>query len=305
LRIPVVTVSDSLGNELLATAGDSPKALQTGIDRDLSSLSRALPDTRITSHLVNQLRSRGITHNVAGLLRGTDRGLSAETIVISAHHDHDGWTEDSAGLQIWHGADDNASGTAGVVELAHAFAGAAAKSKRSILFVVFAAGERGLLGAYYMAAHPLRPLVTTRAMINFDMIGRDEAPSEQTKGLMDIPANTRNRVNFIGGKYSPDVLRTVLDANQTVGLDIDRRFDHEYILNTFFRSDQFPFVLHHVPAAWFATGFHPDYHQITDTANKINYEKMVKILRLTFLSVWLLANERVSPTFLSDPAGGQ
>ena len=77
--------------------------------------------------------------------------------------------------QIWHGADDNGSGTVGVVELARAFAANPVKPRRSILFVVFASEERGLLGAYWMAAHPLRPLATTRAQINFDMIGRDEA----------------------------------------------------------------------------------------------------------------------------------
>ena len=82
--------------------------------------------------------------------------------------------------------------------LARAFAANPVKPKRSILFVVFAAEERGLLGSYHLAAKPLRPLMTTRAMINFDMIGRDEAPSEQTEGLIEIPADTSNRLNLIG-----------------------------------------------------------------------------------------------------------
>src|SRR5438477_4496363 len=199
------------------------------------------------------------------------------------------------GPEILHGADDNGSGTVGVVTLAHAFAvnakakGAAAP-RRSILFVVFAAEERGLLGAFYLAAHPLRPLETTRAMINFDMIGRNETPSDQTKGLIDIPPDTTNRLNLIGALYSPDYNRTVTAENSRVGLTLDDRFDHESALNVFFRSDQFPFVLKNVPAFWWFTGFHPDYHHITDTAEKINYLKIAKILRLAYLSGFAFAD---------------
>ena len=177
---------------------------------------------------------------LVGLLEGSDPALKNETIIVSAHHDHDGMSE----KQIWHGADDNASGTAGVVTLARAMmtnsqAPAGLKPKRSILFVVFAAEERGLLGAFYMAAHPLRPLSTTRAMINFDMIGRNETPTPQTNGLIKIPADTTNRLNLIGSHYSPDYQLTVMNANKYVGLTLDNRFDDENALNVFFRSDQF------------------------------------------------------------------
>jgi Zn-dependent M28 family amino/carboxypeptidase len=169
---------------------------------------------------------------------------------------------------------------------------------------VFGAEERGLLGSYYMAAHPLRDLVTTRAMINFDMIGRDEAPSDQTDGLIEIPTDTSNRLNLIGGAYSPDFRHTVENANRSVGLILDDRFDHENALNTFFRSDQFPFVLHDVPAFWFFTGFHPDYHHTTDTADKIDYAKMLKILKLSYLSAWDFAEDAGYPKFVADPPGG-
>jgi hypothetical protein len=85
-----------------------------------------------------------------------------------------------------------------------------------------------------------------------------------------------------GQLYSPDYNRTVWQENKSVGLDLDDRFDHEAALNIFFRSDQFPFVLQNVPAFWWFTGFHPDYHHTTDTADKINYVKMSKILRLVW-----------------------
>jgi Peptidase family M28/PA domain len=304
VHIPVMTLSDGLGLELLAPLKETPAMLQSAIDADLSNHSAALADTVVTLHLENKSRTTGETYNVAGLLPGSDPTLSPETVIISAHHDHDGSVPNAAGgNDIWHGADDNGSGTVGVVELAHAFAANPTRPKRSILFVVFAAEERGLLGAYYMAAHPLRPLVTTRAMINFDMIGRDETASEQTNGLIEIPAVTSNRLNLIGGAYSPDFKSTVVAANHAVGLDLDERFDHENALNVFFRSDQFPFVLHDVPAFWFFTGFHPDYHHVTDTADKIDYVKMTKIVQLSYLSAWRFASDTGHPTFVADPPG--
>jgi Zn-dependent M28 family amino/carboxypeptidase len=255
---------------------------------------------------------------VAGLLEGSDPALKAETVMITAHHDHDGSSPCStlsggidehgrpipAGpgcLQIWHGADDNGSGTVGVVELAKAFAANGVRPRRSILFVVFASEERGLLGAYYMAQHPLRPLATTRAQINFDMIGRDEKPSPQTDGLIAIPADTSNRLNLVGALYSPEYAAVVKQENAHVGLVLDDRFDHENALNVFFRSDQFPFVLHDVPAFWWFTGFHPDYHHITDTVEKIDYAKMKKILDLAYLSAWRFANDSKTPAFVADP----
>lgn len=302
LRTPFAVVSDSAAKELLATAGATPSDLQSTIDRDLKSQSRPLTDTRATIHFRNTSVTKGTSYNVVGLLEGSDPKLKSETILISAHHDHDGMS----GNDIWHGADDNGSGTVGVVTLGHAFAVNAkskgvAAPKRSILFVVFAAEERGLLGAFYLAAHPLRPLETTRAMINFDMIGRNETPSDQTKGLIDIPADTTNRLNLIGALYSPDYNRTVVAENSHVGLTLDDRFDHESALNVFFRSDQFPFVLKNIPAFWWFTGFHPDYHHTTDTAEKINYVKMAKILRLAYLSGFAFADEAVPPRFVANP----
>jgi hypothetical protein len=318
LKIPSVTVLDAVAKEILAAAPTSATDLQTKIDADLTPQSMALPDTTLTLHLRNLSESTGRTANVLGLLRGSDPNLKAETIIISAHHDHDGMASCPPGqegtnqdgqsiphgmdcVQTWHGADDNASGTAGVVALARAFTADGVKPKRSILFVVFAAEERGLLGSYWMAAHPLRPLSTTRAMINFDMIGRDEKPSPQTEGLIDIPADTSNRLNLIGALYSPDYKRVVVEANNSVGLTLDDRFDRDAALNVLFRSDQFPFLLHNIPAFWWFTGFHPDYHHITDTAEKIDYPKMAKILQLAYLSAWRFATDDAVPKFVANP----
>jgi hypothetical protein len=317
LSIPSVLVVDAVAKELLATSGTTGNALQAAIDKDLTPQSRPLPDTVLTLHLRNSSERTGYTSNVAGLLEGSDASLKAETILISGHHDHDGEAPCAPGeggvnamgqptpagagcMQIWHGADDN-SGTVGVMELARAFAANGARPKRSVLFVVFASEERGLLGSYYMAEHPLRPLATTRAQINFDMIGRDEKASPQTDGLIEIPADTSNRLNLIGALYSPTYDRVVKEENKLVGLTLDDRFDHESALNVFFRSDQFPFVLHNVPAFWWFTGFHPDYHHTTDTVEKIDFVKMRKILQLAYLTAWRFGDDAKTPLFVPNP----
>jgi hypothetical protein len=331
VTIPSVLVVDAVADELLesvATDGRTGKqeaqALQSAIDAKLQPQGRALPGTELTIHLRNTEERAGTSWNVAGLLEGSDPKLRTETVMITAHHDHDGTAPcieadaanpaatgvDERGVphalgpgcvQVWHGADDNGSGTVGVVELARAFAANGVRPKRSVLFVVFAAEERGLLGAYYMAQHPVRPLKTTRAQINFDMIGRDEKPSRQTDGLIEIPADTSNRLNLVGAFYSPEYARVVKEENAHTGLVLDDRFDHENALNVFFRSDQFPFVLKDVPAFWWFTGFHPDYHQSSDTVEKIDFAKMTKILDLAYLTGWRFANDAATPRFVANP----
>jgi Zn-dependent M28 family amino/carboxypeptidase len=319
LSIPSVTVTDAVAKELFASLGTTASDLQAKIDASLIPQSVALPDTTVDLHFHNLSEDDGHISNVVGLLKGSDARLSAETILISAHHDHDGTAACAAGMggtdqdgqnipastdckAVWHGADDNASGTAGVIALARAFAANNAKPKRSILFVVFAGEERGLLGSYWMVQHPLRTLGTTRAMLNFDMIGRDEKASSQTDGLIDVPADTTNRLNLVGAEYSPSYRAVVEEANSSgIGLTLDDRFDHDSALNVLFRSDQFPFLLRGIPALWWFTGFHPDYHHVTDTAEKIDYAKMNKILQLAYLSTWRFATDASTPVFVDNP----
>src|SRR6185295_3576727 len=118
LHIPAAVISDAAAKEFLANAAASAAELQSAIDRTLKAQSHALPDTQATIHYHNSSITNGKSYNVVGLLEGNDPKLKAETILISAHHDHDGMS----GAEIWHGADDNGSGSVGVVALAHAFA---------------------------------------------------------------------------------------------------------------------------------------------------------------------------------------
>lgn len=298
-KIPLLTVSDALAATLLAPTGMKPAELQSAIDGSLKPQSQPLADTRVEMRIVNAEHRRATTANVIGMIEGSDPVLKNETIIFSGHYDHDGIREG----KILYGADDNGSGTVGVIELARAFAANPAKPKRSLLFAVFAAEERGLLGSYYYAAHPLRPLNQTRAVINFDMIGRNETPSTQTDGLITIAADTSNELNLIGTINSPDYRAAAERENQRVGLKLNYKWDDDAALNVFQRSDQFPFALHDIPAVWWFTGFHPDYHQPTDTVDRINFAKMEKIVRLAYLTGWSFADGATTPRFLARPLG--
>lgn len=295
--IPVFNVSAKIAEQLLGATGKTPSELQNSIDSTLKPASALLGEDEAELHVTTALRKRAISYNVAGLVEGSDPQLRSETVLVSGHYDHDGLRMDGA---IYHGADDNGSGTVGVVALAHAFALNPAKPKRSLLFVVFAAEERGLLGSYYYAAHPLRPIASTRAQINFDMIGRDEKDSAQTRGLIEIAPDTSNEVNIVGTKYSPEYRAAVEKENEYVGLHLSYKWDDDTVLNVLFRSDQYPLLMHNVPAMWWFTGFHPDYHQVTDTADKINYGKMEKILKLAYLTAFNFADTAKPPTFYAS-----
>lgn len=298
-KIPLLTISDALAAKLLEPTGKKPGELQSAIDATLKSQSQALADTNVEMRIVNAEHRRAVSHNVIGLIEGGDPNLKDETIIFSGHYDHDGVREG----KIYYGADDNGSGTVGVIELARAFAMNPAKPKRSLLFAVFAAEERGLLGSYYYAAHSLRPVDKTRAVINFDMIGRNETPSTQTDGLVEIAADTSNELNLIGVINSPEYRAVVERENAKVGLKLNYKWDADAALNIFQRSDQFPFALHDIPAVWWFTGFHPDYHQPTDTVDRINFVKMEKILKLAYLTGWAFADGANAPRFLAKPIG--
>jgi len=299
VKIPLVVVSDKIAANLIAAGGKKATDVQSAIDATLKPASVALPGVRVTLRNRNRERRRGESANLIGLVEGSDPQLKNEVVVISGHYDHNGTSADGG---YYPGADDNGSGTVGVVTLARAFANSPVKPKRSVLFAVFAAEERGLLGSYYYVQHPLVPLAKTRAVINFDMIGRDEAPSEQTRGMIEIEPDTTNLINLVGLKYSPDYKGVVERANGQVGLKLSYKWDDEAALNVYFRSDQFPFALKDIPAMWWFTGFHPDYHQTTDTVDKINFEKMAKILRLAYLTGWDFADSDGPLRFIANPA---
>lgn len=216
-------------------------------------------------------------HNVVGLLKGSDADLAGEYVVIGAHYDHIG--VDPRG-RVGMGADDNATGTAAVLEVAEALA--ASGTRRSVLAVLFAGEEDGLLGSKAFCAHPPVPLDRVVAMINMDMIGVGE----------------RDEVIVLGLRQNPgleDVLKRAqkLQPTRVKKMETGRGYD------LYERSDHFSFASQGVPALFFYEGYpetnNPDYHTFDDTLDKLDFDKVARTTRLVFNLAWLLANDDERP----------
>ena len=292
-QIPAFSVGDNALGELLAAAGAKPAELQRGIDTTLRPRSASLPDTTVELRSRNAEERRGISFNAAGVMEGSDPALKRETILITAHYDHLGVRNG----QVYPGANDNASGTVAVMELARLFAASNKRPKRSVLFMVFGSEEELMLGSFYYTAHPLRPLAGTKAVLNLDMIGRDEAHIPQSEGVLQIPADTRNGLNLVGAYYSPDLLAIIERENRRVGLALDTKFDRDHLLNALFRCDHLPFLVAGVPAVWLFGGFHPGYHEPSDTVEALNFPKMAKVIRLAYQVATEVADAATGPNF--------
>jgi hypothetical protein len=292
-QIPVFSVTASVFEDLIKPLTGSALELERSIDTKLRTASATVADTTLEIQSKNMEAHRGISLNAVGLWEGSDPALRSETVMLTAHYDH-------LGVQNGHlypGANDNTSGTVAVMELARLFAKSGVRPKRSILFVVFGSEEQLMMGSFYYTAHPLRPLETTRAVVNLDMIGRDEAHIEQDEGGLKIPADTSNLINLVGSFYSPDLRADLFEANQKVGLKLDAKQDADHTLNTLFRCDHLPFLMAHIPAVWLFGGFHPGYHEPTDTMDLLNYPKIAKVISLAYGTSARVADARTSPRF--------
>jgi hypothetical protein len=226
--------------------------------------------------------------NVIGLFYGSDESLKDEFVMIGGHYDHIGV---GANNQIFFGADDNASGIAALLELVEAFKTNKLKPRRSIAFAAFSGEEIGLLGSKYYTENPLVPLEKTVAFLQMDMIGRDaDHQANLSNGLpseKDMPNN--NSLNVLGTILVPSFKRIIKENNDHVNLDLKFQSDLRAI-ELFQRSDQWSFFKRGIPALFFFTGFHLDYHKTSDTPEKINFNKMEKISKLIYLTIWNLAN---------------
>jgi hypothetical protein len=226
----------------------------------------------------NQLQSS----DVLGWLEGTD--LKDQTLVISAHYDHLG-KRDSV---IYYGADDDGSGTVSILEIAKAFAKAKAEGKgprRSILFLANSGEEKGLWGSAYYTDHPVYSLDKTTADLNIDMIGRIDP--NRKKG------DSTNYVYIVGDdKLSSDLKPISESVNKKyTKLELDYKFnDPKDPDRIYYRSDHYNFARKGVPIIFYFDGIHKDYHQPTDTPDKINYDILRKRAQLVFYTAWDFAN---------------
>ena len=289
LTIPAMQISTTVAEQLIAGSDISWSTLIAQAESETFSPVELPTTVSITTDIS---RKQVTINNVVGLLEGTNSTAQDEWLIVGAHLDHEG----VIGTQTYHGADDNASGIAGVLEVAEAFVAAARdghRPERSILFAAWNAEELGLLGSWAYTENPLTPLKNTVAVINLDMIGRDEEiPEQGGRRFRGLPAQTavsnNNAVNILGYSRSPDLRQAVERAN-LMNLDVRFRYD-DNPSNLLRRSDQWPFLARGVPALFVHTGLHPDYHTDRDVAEKLNYEKMTRIVQLAYQLSWDLAN---------------
>jgi Zn-dependent M28 family amino/carboxypeptidase len=297
IHIPVAQVSPALAASLVAGTNKTFDALAKSAETAHGFAPTALPGSRVTLHTAVD-RHIVPDRNVVALLEGSDPTLKNEWVIVSAHYDHNG----ADATQIFNGADDNGSGVVALIEIAEAYALAAKEGrrpKRSILFASWNSEERGLLGAWAYTERPLAPLETIAAVLNMDMIGRNEeipvGGGQRFAGLeVQTAESNSNALNLMAFSRLPDITSIVEKANGGIGLELKKRYDNNSS-NLLRRSDQWPFLQRGVPAMGFITGLHPDYHTQYDRPEKINYVKMEKIARLVHQVSWDIANADARP----------
>lgn len=220
------------------------------------------------------------TENILGFIEGSDK--KDEIIVLTAHYDHEGVNNGS----IYNGADDDGSGTVAILEIAQAFAKAKSEGhgpRRSLLFMAVTAEEEGLLGSSYYVENPVFPLGNTVANLNIDMIGR-------------VDNNHNNDQEYVYVIGSDRLSQELHDINEQVNraytqLNLNYKYNDKDDPNRYYyRSDHYNFAKHNIPIIFYFNGVHPDYHQPSDTADKIRYDLLKKRAELVFYTAWELAN---------------
>ena len=221
--------------------------------------------------------------NVIGVLRGSDAALSTTYVILSAHYDHLGMLQTGEGDRIFNGADDNASGTAAVLEIAAAIARLGTRPKRSIVFMAFAGEEKGLLGSRYYAAHPVFPVEKTVAAINLEELGRTD----------DVTGPVLSTAYVTGFDYS-DIGPILETAGKLTGVTIAKHAENS---DRFFgSSDNQPLAAAGIPAHTLSVGFiFPDYHKVGDEWQKLDYDNMAKVVRAVALGVYMIADGAEPP----------
>lgn len=309
--LPVIAISRQAGAQLLSAdsslLADVEQRLRAKQPNPNGEQAVALPLYPPLITLSTDIVRREVpAYNVVGILDGSDPALKKEVIVIGAHYDHLGHGGEGSLApregEIHHGADDNASGTAGMLELARLFTSQKLRPRRTIVFMAFSGEEEGLLGSNYYVNHPIVPLANTVTMINMDMIGRMKDNKLIIGGVGTAPewrqvlaaANAPERVRVAVAPTSPEEMsrpvsataRTeipiVTGSNGTpvVSLSFEKPFDLKLNEDGFGPSDHSSFYARQVPVLFFWTGTHDDYHKPSDTADKINYADEVRILGL-------------------------
>ena len=288
LAAKVFIIHRNVAEKLLEDTGMDLQTLQNKIDESLEPHSFPIPGKTMSIHLkVN--KKEIIVRNILGVIEGADPVLKDEYLIYTAHYDHVGI--DITG-DVYNGADDNASGSTALLEMAEAFMLEKNKIKRSIAFLWVSAEELGLFGSQYYSENPIIPLDKTVAVINLDMVGRTRTPADTGIVMGDeISILGGDSIGVIGGLQSKILMKINEQTLAQMNMVGDYTYnDPDHPEMYFYRSDQINFVRHDIPAMFYSTGTHRDYHQVSDSPDKIDYVKLKKVTDFTFMVGYNIAN---------------
>ncbi len=275
----VVFVHRSVADQLLAPLGKNLEDLQLEIDRNLVPQSFPLEGIIVKVELFMETKDLEID-NIFGMIEGSDPLLKDEVVIYMAHYDHLGVDGEGG---VFNGADDNASGTVALIEIAEAFMKEKKRPKRSVGFLWVSAEEIGLFGSEYFAAHPLIPHDRIAAAINLDMVGRTRTEEDSKSSRSGLTIQGGDSVKVIGGLQSKVLMEINERSLAEAGLVGNYRYNNLTDPNRyFFRSDHISFARKDIPVLSYSTGTHRDYHLVSDVEESIDYDKFLKMTRFCY-----------------------
>ncbi|MBV9216169.1 MAG: M28 family peptidase, partial [Acidobacteria bacterium] len=306
--IPTFVISRRAACEIAGVDQASLKTIEeqsAGKQNAVKANAHLINKSSRASFKVNLVKKSVEAYNVIGILDGTDKTLKNEAIVIGAHYDHLGHGGQGSlaanSTEIHHGADDNASGTAAIMELAREFA-VAKKNKRTIIFIAFSGEEEGLFGSSYYVQNPVFPLDKTVAMINLDMVGRLKDNKLDVGGI-----GTASEFKALVESNNPHDLSTTpiaVNPNMQFNPALPGKFQLALSDDGYGRSDHSSFYGKKVPVLFFFTGTHNDYHKPSDTADKINYPGEVSVINYVAAIEQAIDQNPVRPTYTVAKSSG-
>jgi hypothetical protein len=306
--LPAIMLSQKMADVLFD--GEKHSAVEIVQSKSASEPIAAFdlnPNKKVSMTIAGQPATLS-TQNVVGVIEGSDSVLKNEYVAVGAHYDHVGAGPPGGNGRfavppggdrsdtIYNGADDDGSGTVSLLAMAEALSRAARRPKRSILFVWHCGEEKGLWGSEYFVQYPTVPLDKIVAQFNIDMIGRSKAAGDTT------PANRAltgpNEIYVIGSKMMSTELGELSErVNQSyLNLSFNYKYDEPTDPNRFFfRSDHYNYAQKGIPIIFYFDGVHEDYHRPDDEVAKIDYEKMQKVARTIFVTLWETADLKTRP----------
>jgi len=296
----LVLIHRNVAEQLLSGSGYKLEDLQNEIDQNLAPRSFALEGTSVKVRLLMETRDV-VVSNIFGMIEGSDPVLKNEVVIYLAHYDHVG-TDGSGG--VFNGADDNASGTVALIEIAEAFKKEKKRPKRSIGFLWVSAEEIGLFGSQYFADHPLIPAENIAAAINLDMVARTKTAEDAASKRSGLTIQGGDTVKVIGGMQSKvlmDINEKTLEEMGLVGNYTYNDLNHSE--RYFYRSDHISFARKDIPGLYYSTGTHADYHMLDDVEERLDYDKFLKMTRFCYKAGFNVARYP-DPIEVDNPMSG-